>query len=225
MFFLISVVHLSTATTIYKNSKAGYTVELPDDWYVLTESDSQDVFYNLNTGSQSYISVFHHQISQNLTGIDWTRYHYMAYLIVAEEWEDPWGSIVAIDSSQSCMVDSTWAPQAYVQFVSLDSNGNYIDWVDHTTFTAKNGIGYELTVTSDTLDFTTNGATYLQILQSINFITPSSVLKPFVRKSKPIKADYRVFDILGRSVPSLKLQNKNAMILVRNRSHFINNMK
>lgn len=223
VLLLILSPRIATAATTFINSKAGYSISLPDNWYGFNESDSQDVFYSLTSGSKSYLSILHQKISPGTTESDWTRFHYIMYLTITEAWEDPWGTILAFDSSQNSTVNQTWAPQAYAQFVSLDSNVS--NWAEYIIFTAKNGIGYELTAIGDTLDLKNNGAAYSQILQSITFCTPSAVLKYAAKKHFQHQTDNRIFDILGRNIPSARLNNKNTLVLIRSRKHYINNMR
>lgn len=223
---LILMQSIVIAEKTHSNAKAGYSIQLPDNWYPFSASDSQDVFYDLNSEGKTYLSVAWHKIDQSVTESDWTKFHFLMYLTVTEEWENPWGTILALDSSQSSLVAGLWAPQAFVQFTSVDSVTE--NWSEYIIFTAKNHYGYELYATGDTTDVLANSALYSQIFHSATFFTPSPILKRVLirnHSTQPVKYDKMIFDLFGRHIPDYNQVKSNSLIIIRNRNTFINNLR
>jgi len=226
-FLLLFLVFIfsGNAQTAYTNSRLGYTIMLPENWYAINTSDSQDVFFDLNSSGQTYLSIVRHQIDSGTTEWYWTKFHFLMYLSTTQEWEDPWGTILALDSSQNSIVDGVWAPQAFAQFLSLDSSS----WSEYIMFAAKYQGGYEFYAVGDTLDLKTKGSTYSQILQSVTF-SPVSSIKKITRNFKEHgtvfdRDEKKIYTLSGRCFPSSMLNRKSTSVIVKNRSLFINKMR
>lgn len=226
ILLLLALIFSGDAQTAYTNSRLGYTIVLPENWYAINTSDSQDVFFDLNSNGQTYLSIVRHQIDSGTTELYWTKFHFLMYLSTTQEWEDPWGTVLALDSSQNSSIDGVWAPQAFAQFLSLDSINS--SWAEYILFAAKHRSGYELYAIGDTLDLKTKGTTYSQILQSVTFSPASSI-----KISRNFKEhgtvfgidDQKMFTLSGRCFPSFMLNKKSTSVIVKNRSLFINKMR
>jgi hypothetical protein len=229
LFSIFLPIRSSIAQTTYKNNQAGYTIVLPQDWYYFQESDSQDIFYDINGSAQSYLSVVYHPVADGTTELDWTNFHYIMYLTITTEWEDPWGSILAMDSSQSSTVGSVWAPQAFAQFYTLDTATNNKYWSEYIIFTAQSRIGYELYAIGDTSDIKANGATYSEILHSITFSKPSAAIRKNSNSRRyTIISPYqrvKTFDLCGRIISSAIPARKTPMVLIKNKSRYLSNLR
>ncbi len=224
LFFLL--IFSGSAQMPYTNSKLGYTIMLPENWHVINSSDSQDVFFDLNSSGETYLSIVRHQIDSGTTDFYWTKFHFLMYLSTTQEWEDPWGTILALDSSQSSTIDGAWAPQAFAQFISLDSvNGS---WGEYIIFTARYQGGYELYAVGDTLDLKNKGASYSQILQSVTFSPAVSIKisRNFKEHATVFsRDDQKMFTLSGRYFPSCMLNKKSTSVIIKNRGLYINKMR
>ncbi|HEX3020733.1 MAG TPA: hypothetical protein VHP36_10545 [Chitinispirillaceae bacterium] len=215
----------SIAQSSYTNKRLGFSIELPAGWYVINESDSQDIFFDTVSNGKTFLSVLRHQIDTNIEESYWTKFHFLMYLSITQEWADPWGTILALDSSQSSTIDGTWAPQAFAQFVSLDSvNSN---WAEYIMFTAKYRGGYEIYAIGDTLDLKSRGGTYSQIFQTISFSAPSSIKvnRKLSYKMVTDKYDQKIFDLSGRYVSSFLLNRNCSAVFIKNKESFVNNIR
>ncbi len=223
-FLLILFDFSGEAQTAYTNKKLGYSLMLPENWYALNTSDSQDIFFDVSSSGRTYLSVVRHKIDTNTTETYWTKFHFLMYISTTQEWEDPWGTILALDSSQDCTIDGGWAPQAFAQFFSLDSINS--TWSEYIIFTARYGGGYELYAIGDTLDLKTKGAAYSQILNSVTFSQPSSIkINRKVQSFEIISGRYEqgIFDLSGRSFSSFPLnKRRSTVVIIKNRDSFIN---
>lgn len=227
LMMLFSIYSLAMADTTYTNVSCGYSIVLPDTWQVINASDSQDIFFDANSDGKTFISVVHHRISDTTLETDWSRFHYIMYLSVTQEWEDPWGTILALDSSQTSLIDQTWAPQAFAQFVALNDT-DYDYWSEYIMFTAKYHSGYEIYAIGDTLDLKTNGGIYSQIMFSLTFSDASPVFKNVRKPNFRIIAndfDKKTFDLFGRIIPENTIKNKSTMLYIRNRIKVVNNIR
>jgi hypothetical protein len=225
LLFLIFIFSADAQTT-YTNSRLGYTIMLPENWYVINTSDSQDVFFDINSSGQTYLSIVRHQIDSGTIETYWTKFHFLMYLSTTQEWEDPWGTILALDSSQTSTIDGAWAPQAFAQFFTLDSINN--SWSEYIIFVAKYRSGYELYAIGDTLDLKTKGAEYSQILQSVTFFPASSIKisRDFKEHGTVFSRDeQRMFTLSGRYFPSFMLNKKATSVIITNRGLLINKIR
>lgn len=222
---LISLSFFSSIAEVnYTNTKLGFSLTLPENWQVLNASDSQDIFFDATSDGKTFLSIVHHRIDDTILETNWTRYHFWMYLSVTEQWEDPWGTVLALDSSQSCIVDQVWAPQAFAQFFTLEEE----HWSEFIMFTAKFHSGYEIYAIGDTLDLKNNGSKYSQIMQTVTFSDVSPVFK--VVRNKDLKIvryafENMNFDLFGRLVPEFKGKNKSTIVIMRNKTKFINDMR
>ncbi len=224
LFFVL--IFSGNTQTAYTNSKLGYTIMLPENWYVINTSDSQDVFFDLNSNGQTYLSIVRHQIDSGTTELYWTKFHFFMYLTTTQEWEDPWGTILALDSSQNSIIDGEWAPQAFAIFYTLDSINS--SWSEYTIFTARYRGGYELYAIGDTLDLKNNGSTYSQILQSVTFsaVPTKKIARNFKEHGTAFGRDeQKMYTLSGRCFPSSMLNKKSTSVIVKNRGLFINKMR
>lgn len=225
LLFLVFVFS-ADAQTPHTNSRLGYTIMLPENWYAINTSDSQDVFFDLNSSGQTYLSIVRHQIDSGTTEPYWTKFHFLMYLSTTQEWEDPWGTILALDSSENSTVDEVWAPQAFAQFFSLDNINS--SWAEYIIFVARYRGGYELYAVGDTLDLKTKGAAYSQILQSVTFSPASSIkISRNFKKHGTVfgRDEQKMFTLSGRYFPSLMLNKKSTSVIIKNRGLFINKIR
>jgi hypothetical protein len=193
------------ATAGLYQSALGYSIELPDGWEHMGESDSQDVFYDAAGGAKSYLSVIRHPWQSGEWSGDesWTRSHLISYLITARLGSNPWGSVVWYDSSSSAAtLGDLWAPEAYTRFFSADATAENA-WGEYIIFTSSNQVGYEIYAIGDTTDMNTNVITYSSILRSIRIVpndNANTALRP-MNQSIHTPATMRRFDLRGRLLP------------------------
>ncbi|MBD3393494.1 MAG: hypothetical protein GF418_15265 [Chitinivibrionales bacterium] len=174
---IIGFVSLALADTTVVNTDLDYTIYLPDSWVLETVSDSQHTFYDTTFAFESQLSLVRHNrnSADYPTPEEWTRAHFIAYMLVTEYSAAPWGAVLYSDSSDTSTQGALWAPEAYAVYYSEDTLVGA--WAEFVRFTASDDYGYELYALGDTADMLTNIATYAAILYGIELPGTESGLK------------------------------------------------
>ena len=187
------------------NSIIGFTINLPDNWVCTQTSDSTAIFNDSSLTYQAQIAIkkFHRNLSDFPTPNDWTRAHFIAYLLVTKYSYDPFAAVLYFDSSATCKHDSLWANEAFSEFYTIDTVLGA--WDEFIRFTAAGDYGYSLYAIGDTSDMKKNIGMYAAIIQSIHLTVQqtTSISKMIPVKTKQIThvniaMKDRVFDLLGK---------------------------
>ncbi|MBD3314277.1 MAG: hypothetical protein GF344_00690 [Chitinivibrionales bacterium] len=193
------------------SSPLGYTIDLPEGWVAIQESDTQDIFFDTSQSPNSYLSVVSHAWQSDKWTEDesWTRSHLIGYLITAEHGANPWGDVVFYDSTASATLGDLWAPEVYTKFYWADTTTKA--WAEYIIFASRNQVGYELYAVGDTTDMNNNGPVYSAILRSVNILPKSSTRRHVIitnRHTHRSPTAFR-FDLLGRRLSAPGIRNGN----------------
>jgi hypothetical protein len=173
--FLIVAFQISTiADTTIVNTTMGISAYLPSNWIATQVSDSHVTFNDTTFTYNSQIVIKKHNI--NVTdypsATNWTRAHFIAYLMVVQYSYDPFGAILYFDSTSNSQQDSLWAPEAFSEFYTIDTSLG--SWNEYMSFTESGSCGYELYAIGDTTDMKQNIGTYMAIIRLIQIENKSS---------------------------------------------------
>ncbi|MFP4416008.1 MAG: hypothetical protein ACOC41_02500 [Chitinivibrionales bacterium] len=216
MIITLCLSAISVADSTFTSSSMQYSIYLPENWVIDAAVDSQHHLYDTTGTCKAIIFISRSYINSvdYPTPEDWTRSHFVAYEYFVSHSYDPWGVVLYSDSSSDRVLDNTWSPVTYAEFVSTDS---VLDsWREYVRFAAVGDYGYEISVWSDTTDMKDNIGLYSAIGSTIKFTGEISVIGSASRSRyqlKHILADEnnnRVFDPLGRNVSSSGVQRRNA---------------
>ncbi len=196
---------IAKADKTISNNIIGFTINLPDNWICTQTSDSTAIFNDSSLTYQSQIAInkFHRNLSDFPTPDDWTRAHFIAYLLVTKYSYDPFAAVLYFDSSSTCNQDSFWANEAFSEFYTIDTALGA--WDEFIRFTAAGDYGYSLYAIGDTSDMKKNIGMYAAIIQSFHLTVQetTSISKMIPAKKnqityvKTVMKD-RVFDLLGK---------------------------
>ena len=187
-FFLIVTFQIGTiADTTIVNSTMGFSAYLPDNWVATQVSDSHVTFNDTKFTYNSQIVIKKHNINvvDFPLATNWTRAHFIAYLMVVNYSYDPFGTILYFDSTSNSQQDSLWAPEAFSEFYTIDTSLG--SWNEYMRFTESGTSGYELYAIGDTADMKQNIGMYMAIIRLIQIENKSSPVtianKPSLRKT------------------------------------------
>lgn len=220
------------------DSYMGYSVDLPQNWVCDKDTINQHFFYDTSGMYQSIVGITMTNFSSDSTyktSLEWTRAHFLAYLITVqstvslfgEPLSDPYGSVVFYDSSSSTQ-SGFKSMELYSQFNSLLSDS--LSWDEYIKYVAVNRKGYEIYVLGDTSDMIKNMAYYSGFVDSIKIDTTiqSTVFRPLIYSNDKLKSPINitnlpeVFDLLGRGYRVSRGGNTNTpkkaagMVLMKN---------
>ncbi|MFW5785372.1 MAG: hypothetical protein ACOCW1_04220 [Chitinispirillaceae bacterium] len=156
----------SFADTTIVNEQMSFSAYLPDNWTAAQVSDSSVLLYDTTGYYKSDINIkrYYRSSADFPTPEDWTRAHFIAYLLVVENSWDPFGSVLYFDSIQSTQ-SSLWAPEAFCEFYTIDTALG--SWDEYMRYTANGDYGYEIYAIGDTSDMKNNFGFYSAIIQQI----------------------------------------------------------
>jgi len=193
------------ADTTISNNDIGFTINLPVNWVYTRISDSTVIFNDTSLTYQSQITIkkFHRNSSDYPTPDDWTRAHFIAYLMVTNYSYDPFGAVLYYDSTATCKQNSFWATEAFSEFYPLDTVLGA--WNEFIRFTSTGDYGYSLYAIGDTSDMKVHIGMYAAMIQSIELTDQSATSVFKVIPSKKIKIASEnsamkigIFDLLGK---------------------------
>lgn len=201
LFFTLSI----KADTAISNSTIGFAISLPENWVCTQTSDSTAIFNDTSLTYQSQITIkkFHRNLSDFPTPNDWTRAHFIAYLLVTKYSYDPFAAVLYFDTTATCKQDTFWANEAFSEFYTIDTVLGA--WNEYIRFTATGDYGYSLYAIGDTSDMKKNIGMYAAIIQSIHLSVQQTtpIVKIIPAKTNRIAnvnigMKDRVFDLLGK---------------------------
>ncbi|MBN1601325.1 MAG: hypothetical protein JW915_06935 [Chitinispirillaceae bacterium] len=205
---LVSIVIIHSETTI-TNSVIGFSTTLPQNWICTQTSDSTAIVNDttLEYKSQIVIKKYHRSQIDYPTPNDWTRAHFIAYLLVTDYSFDPFGAVLYYDSSSSCKQGEFWATEAFSEFYSLDTVLGA--WSELIRFTAGGEFGYSLYAIGDTSDMKQNIGMYAAVLRSISILQQStsiarnSKVKQILINQTNFDRSNGAYDLAGRRHKSI----------------------
>jgi hypothetical protein len=185
------------ADTVISNAKIGFTAYLPANWICTQTSDSTATFNDTSFTYKSLVAIKKYKKNKTdyPTPNEWTRAHFIAYLLVTQYSYDPFGAVLYFDSTATCKQDSFWAAEAFSEFYSIDTSIGA--WDEFIRFTAAGDYGYSLYAIGDTADMKKNVGTYAAIIQSIQLSVQQSTA-------------------IVKSIPVLKIHVKLASAAMKN---------
>ncbi len=168
--FLLMITALTVVTsadTTITNSSIGFTAYLPVNWTAVQVSDSQVKLYDTTYTFRSPIMIKKHLRSSAdyPSTLDWTRAHFIAYMLVTQFTYDPFGAVLYFDSSSNAKQNNQWAPEVFSEFYTIDTALG--SWNEYVRYTESNSYGYELYAIGDTADMKKNIGTYAAIMEMI----------------------------------------------------------
>lgn len=207
------------------DSHMGYSVDLPQNWVCDKDTINQHFFYDTSGTYQSIIGITMTDFSSDSTyktSLEWTRAHFLAYLITVrstvslfgEPLSDPYGSVVFYDSSSSTQ-SGYKSMELYAKFNSLLSDT--MNWDEYIKYVAVNKKGYEIYVFGDTSDIVKNLSYYGDLINIIKIDSSSQapVFRPLIYSNDKLKSSINtanlpeVFDLLGRGYRVSRGSNTN----------------
>ena len=167
LLVIVACTILPSADTTTTNSSIGFTAYLPSNWVAVQVSDSQAKLYDTTYSFRSQIMIKKHVRSsaEYPESLDWTRAHFIAYLLVTQYSYDPFGAVLYFDSSSNATQNKQWAPEAFSEFYTIDTETG--SWNEYIRFTESNSYGYELYAIGDTADMKKNIGTYAAMIKMI----------------------------------------------------------
>ena len=158
----------SIADTTITNSAIGISAYLPDNWTASQASDTGIFFSDTTFTYRSQIVIKKYPINQAdyPSATDWTRAHFIGYLLVVQYSFDPFGAVLYFDSSATCKQDSLWAPEAFSEFYTIDTVLGA--WDEYIRFTESGSNGYEIYAIGDTADMKQNIGLYMAIIRFVH---------------------------------------------------------
>ena len=196
---------IAKADTVVSNAKVGFTAYLPANWICTQTSDSTAVFNDTSLTYRSQVAIKKYKRNKADYPLpnDWTRAHFIAYLLVTQYSYDPFGAVLYFDSTATCKQDSFWATEAFSEFYTIDTSIGA--WDEFIRYTAAGDYGYSLYAIGDTADMKKNVGTYAAIIQSIKLSVQQSTV---IVKSVPVQKNHVklanaelkncVFDLSGK---------------------------
>lgn len=169
---ILTLALLSTVTsadTTISSADLGISAYLPDNWIATSIGDSALFLSDTTFTYRSQIVVKKHPVNtiDYSTAGEWTRAHFIAYMLVVKYSYDPFGAVLYYDSSATATQDSLWSPEAFSEFYSLDT---LLDsWNEYIRYTESGTNGYELYAIGDTADMRANAGMYMGIIRLIKF--------------------------------------------------------
>lgn len=209
--FLFCTAVLLSADTVFVNEQMGFSAYLPDNWTAVQVSDSSASIYDTTGFYKSDINIkrYYRNSTDFPTPEDWTRAHFIAYLLVVENSWDPFGSVLYFDSTQSKQ-GALWAPEAFCEFYTIDTVLG--SWDEYMRYTASEEYGYEIYAIGDTSDMKNNFGFYSAIIQQIEIGPAISNIK--YSKPQNLRGRYEIikskfpsgtYDLRGkRHIPALR---------------------
>jgi hypothetical protein len=201
---LFITVSISFADTTIVDIHENYSMYLPDHWVRDAASDSQHFFTDTTFRYPALLSLRRYVIDTTTfaSGDEWVSAYFTAYKLSVEYSVDPTGVVLYSNADSTVRQGGQKAAEAYSIYFSLDTSVGA--WAEYVRFTACGGYGYELYAISDTGDMSQNIGYYAAIIQSIRFLSNSSVKTPFVfgkvvRRVQDAMTPY-LFDPLGREI-------------------------
>ncbi len=166
---LLSCFIVNAETTVTNNT-VGFSAYLPDKWVCTQTNDSTAVFNDTSLTYQSQITIkkYHRNKADYSTPEDWTRAHFIAYLLVTEYSYDPFGAVLYYDSTAMCKQGTYWATEAFSEFYTLDTALG--SWDELIRFTAAGDYGFSIYAIGDTSDMKKNIGMYAAIIRSVQLI-------------------------------------------------------
>jgi hypothetical protein len=198
---------MAEADTVVTNTKIGFTAYLPANWICTQTSDSTAILNDSSFTYKSQIAIKKYLRNKTdfPTSNDWTRAHFIAYLLVTQYSYDPFGAVLYFDSTVTCKQDSFWATEAFSEFYTIDTLVGA--WDEFIRFTAAGDYGYSLYAIGDTSDMKKNIGIYAAIIQSIHLSVQQSAaivksIPPHANRIMLVNAAMKdgVFDLLGKRV-------------------------
>lgn len=167
VLMIIAFTIVTSADTTVTNTSIGFTAYLPSNWTAVQVSDSQVKLYDTTYTFRSQIMIKKHvrSAAEYPATLDWTRAHFLAYMLVTQYSYDPFGAVLYFDSSSNSTQNTQWAPEAFSEFYTIDTALG--TWNEYMRFTESNNYGYELYAIGDTADMKNNIATYAGIIRMI----------------------------------------------------------
>jgi hypothetical protein len=167
LLIITALTVVTSADTTITNSSIGFSAYLPANWTAVQVSDSQVKLYDTTYSFRSQIMIKKHLRStvDFPVSLDWTRAHFIAYLLVTQYSYDPFGAVLYFDSSSNTTQNTQWAPEAFSEFYTIDTETG--SWNEYIRFTESNSYGYELYAIGDTTDMKQNIGTYAAIIKMI----------------------------------------------------------
>jgi hypothetical protein len=200
LFINASIILADTTIVDIHNN---YSIYLPNHWVREAASDSQHFFTDTTFTRPGLLSLKRYIIDTSIyaTGDEWTNSYFTAYKLSVEYSVDPAGVILYSNADSTVRQGSLHAAEAYSLFFSFDTSVGA--WAEYIRYTAC-GYGYEMYAISDTGDMAQNVGYYAAILQSIRFLSTSSIRTPFAfrkvaRRVQDAMTPY-LYDPLGREI-------------------------
>ena len=176
----------------------GYSILLPEGWELTTTKENQDIWTYTDLKFNSALSIVRHPIdkSEFATPEEWTRAHFVAYKLVAETSQEPYGGVIVSDSShERILPNGSWAPACYAVFLSATDD---FAWEEFSVFSAHGDYGYEMYAIGDTLDMQKNIFDYAGILSTVN-LSKGSRLYTSIKMRQQKSVQVKIWkDALGR---------------------------
>ena len=216
-FALILFQGVLIADTTITNTALGFSAYLPDNWIATQVNDTHAVFNDTTFTYRSQVVIKRHlrNVADFSQPTDWTRAHFIAYLLVVQYSWDPFGAVLYFDSTANCKQDSLWAPEAFSEFYTIDTILG--SWDEYMRYTASGDYGYELYAIGDTADMKKNIGMYMAIIRYIHLNSQPSAVT--VVDHNALRSSFAVTRAaLSRGY--CNLQGKSC-ISVRNRSNGI----
>lgn len=222
---LVNIVLIHSEVTI-TNSVTGFMITLPDNWVCTQTSDSSVIVNDttLEYKSQIVIKKYHRNQIDYPTPNDWTRAHFIAYLLVTDYSYDPFGAVLYYDSSSSCKQGEFWATEAFSEFYSLDTVLGA--WGELIRFTSGGEYGYSLYAIGDTSDMKQNIGMYAAVLRSISIlqqnasIARNSKVKRIITNQANFDRSNGAYDLAGRRHKSILPQGHLVTVRKSNGNSF-----
>ncbi|MFP4162766.1 MAG: hypothetical protein ACLFQB_03275 [Chitinispirillaceae bacterium] len=173
---ILSIAAYSAADTTIVSESMYISAYLPDNWTATELSDSSITLQDTTDTCQSIITVrkYTRDDVDFPSPEDWTRAHFIAYMLVVENSYDPFCSVLYFDSTSSTQ-GSLWAPEAFCEFYAIDTTLGA--WDEFMRYTASGDYGYEIYAIGDTADMKENFGLYSTIIQKIEIETPVSSIE------------------------------------------------
>ncbi len=184
VFAILLLTVCISADTTFVNEALNFSAYFPDNWAASQITEDHVTFHDTTGTCSSQITIKRYLRNPDdfATSEDWTRAHFIAYLLVVRYSWDPFGAILYYDSTINSVQGTLWAPEAFCEFYSVDTSLG--SWNEYIRYTAQGDYGYEIYAIGDTTDMEKNIGLYSAIIQLIDIEPTVHIYRPNFTVSK-----------------------------------------